>query len=504
MNQHTFHDLSYLLLLWTTTSMSSSLGGKIPKLILISMDGFRYDYLDNVPSEKITNFTNLIKNGVKAKYLENVFPTVTYPNHMTLVTGLYPESHGVIHNSFWDPYLEDGFSLIDFRRNFESKWFDTGAEPIWVTNFKAGSSRDSGVILWPAGVAQIKSYMPRVIPAGDDFNETNWNLRVDTLVKWFQNDKSNIRPINLGILYFPDPDETAHGFGPDKIDGTITDEVQQKIFQLDASLGYLKKKLNESNLWDEMNIIITADHGHTNLLSLEKGQINLDKYNIDRKFYKTGSDMKNHLVVNLEPTEGTDVEKLYQNLSAIPKMHVYRKCDANLTKLHYCKNRRIMQFVLEAEEGYYIGNTDTLKHISKGGHGYDQNKVPNMRPFFIAFGPAFRKGLISESFESVNIYPLMCHILGIHPAPNNGSLDKVRHLLIQQPFIRTETFQLTLITFLTVFVFATCIGGLYSIGAFYQVRFRRRKRKRGSHGGKEYKKSLLKDDKDDEESCDEL
>lgn len=316
MNQHTFHDLSYLLLLWTTTAMSSSLDGKTPKLILISMDGFRYDYLDNVPSEKITNFTNLIQNGVKAKYLENVFPTVTYPNHMTLVTGLYPESHGVIHNNFWDPYLEDGFSLIDFRRNFESKWFDTGAEPIWVTNFKAGSSRDSGVILWPAGVAQIKSYMPRVIPAGDDFNETNWNLRVDTLVKWFQSDKSNIRPINLGILYFPDPDETAHEFGPDKIDGTITDEVQQKIFQLDASLGYLKKKLNESNLWDEMNIIITADHGHTNLLSLEKGQINLDKYNIDRKYYKTGSDMKNHLVVNLEPTEGNLLlYKLFEHIS---------------------------------------------------------------------------------------------------------------------------------------------------------------------------------------------
>ncbi|XP_052087377.1 bis(5'-adenosyl)-triphosphatase enpp4-like [Mytilus californianus] len=501
MYQHKFHNLSYLLLFWTMPAISSSLDRKLPKLILISMDGFRYNYLDNVPSEKITNFTNLIENGVKAKYLENVYPTVTYPNHMTLVTGLYPESHGVIHNRFWDPYLEDGFSLTDFRRNFESKWFDTGAEPIWVTNFKAGSSRDSGVILWPAGVAQIKSYMPRVIPAGDDYNDTDWNLRVDTLVKWFQNDKTNVRPINLGLLYFPDPDETAHNFGPDKIDGTITDEVQQKIFQLDASLGYLKNKLNESNLWDEMNIIITSDHGFTNLLSLENGQINLDKFNIDRKFYKTGSDMKNHLVMNLEPAEGTDVEKLFQNLSVIPKMNVYRKCDDSLKKLHYCQNRRIMQFVLEAEEGYFIGNTDTLKNISKGGHGYDQNKVPNMRPFFIAFGPAFRKGIISEHFESVNIYPLMCHILGIHPAPNNGSLDNVRHLLVQQSFIRTETVQLTLITFLVVVVFVTCIGGLYSIGAFYQVRRHQRKRKRG---GQEYRKSLLKDDKDDEESCDEL
>ncbi|CAC5359201.1 ENPP5 [Mytilus coruscus] len=403
----------------------------LPKLILISMDGFRYNYLDQLPLDKITNFTYLIKNGVKAKFIKNVFPTVTYPNHMTIATGLYPESHGVVDNVFWDSYLEDKFDIANFRQNFESKWFDNGGEPIWVTNQNAGLRRDSGVIWWPTGVAEIKSYMPRVMPA-DKFNETDsdWTVRVDTLVKWFTNDKGNIRPINLGILHFSDPDLTAHKYGPDNADGTITDE----------------QKLVESHLWKDMNLIVTADHGHTNLLSLKDGQINLDHYNIDPKSYTTVSGV--HNVFSLEPTEGTDIDKLHKDLSAIPKMYVYRKCDKYMSRLHYCNNRRIMEFVLEAEEGHFIGNTNSLsllKNISKGSHGYDQNKVPNMRPFFIGFGQAFKKGLVSEPFESVDIYPLMCHILGIQPAPNNGSLDNVRHLLVQRLSSQEDQFQLTII-----------------------------------------------------------
>lgn len=306
MQLYHFQDIvqvTFILLLSEMAPVCFSKEIHLPKLILISMDGFRYNYLDKLPLDKITNFTYLIKNGVKAKFIKNVFPTVTYPNHMTIATGLYPESHGVVDNVFWDPYLEDKFDIANFRQNFESKWFDSGGEPIWVTNQNAGSHRDSGVIWWPTGVAAIKSYMPRVMPA-DEFNETvsDWKVRVDTLIRWFRNDKENIRPINLGILHFSDPDLTAHKYGPDNADGTITDEVQRIIFKLDDTLGYLKHTLVESNLWEEINLIVTADHGHTNLLSLKVGQINLDDYNIDPKSYTTVSGV--HNVFTLEPTEG--------------------------------------------------------------------------------------------------------------------------------------------------------------------------------------------------------
>ncbi|XP_063403049.1 ectonucleotide pyrophosphatase/phosphodiesterase family member 5-like [Mytilus trossulus] len=503
MQLYHFQDIvqvTFILLLSEMVPVCFSKEIHLPKLILISMDGFRYNYLDKLPLDKITNFTYLIKNGVKAKFIKNVFPTVTYPNHMTIATGLYPESHGVVDNVFWDPYLEDKFDIGHFRQNFESKWFDSGGEPIWVTNQNAGSHRDSGVIWWPTGVAAIKSYMPRVMPA-DEFNETvsDWKVRVDTLIRWFRNDKENIRPINLGILHFSDPDLTAHKYGPDNADGTITDEVQRIIFKLDDTLGYLKHTLVESNLWEEINLIVTADHGHTNLLSLKVGQINLDDYNIDPKSYTTVSGV--HNVFTLEPTEGTDLDKLHRNLSAIPKIYVYRKCDKYMSRVHYCNNRRIMKFILEAKEGHFIGNTKSLsllKNISKGSHGYDQNKVPNMRPFFIGFGQAFKKGIVSEPFESVDIYPLMCHILGIQPAPNNGSLDNVHHLLDREFSTQADQFQLTVITL--VVVFAVLVFGLFFVGALRQHKHPNRKTTDLTVG----LSPLLADDKDGEESNEEL
>ncbi|XP_052087573.1 bis(5'-adenosyl)-triphosphatase enpp4-like isoform X2 [Mytilus californianus] len=206
-------------------------------------------------------------------------------------------------------------------------------------------------------------------------------------------------------------------------------------------------------------------------------------------------------LINSSEGKGTGIDKLYRDLSAIPKIYVYRKCDKYMSRLHYCNNRRIMEFVLEAEEGHFIGNTNSLsliKNISKGSHGYDQNKVPNMRPFFIGFGQAFKKGLVSEPFDSVDIYPLMCQILGIQPAPNNGSLDNVRHLLVQRLSSQADQFQLTIIIFVVVFAVLVC--GLFFVGALRQHKHRNRKTTDLIVG----LSPLLADDKEGEESNEEL
>lgn len=275
--------------------LSNSGNVNLPKMILISMDGFRYNLLEKLPEENITNFRFFIEKGVRAPYVKNVFPSVTYPNHMTIATGLYPESHGVVENRFYDPYLQDTFNFVSFRQNFESKWFDNGGEPVWVTNYKGGNSRDSGVIAWPGGTAEIMSFMPRVVPALFWNNVSySWNLRIDNLIDWFQTNSTNIRPINFGVLYFDEPDETEHHDGPDSA------AVKQKIYLLDKALGHLRKRLTQTKLLDKMNIIITADHGQTYIKNYTR--INLDKY-VNKSLYitKVGLDS---LVSFIDPAEG--------------------------------------------------------------------------------------------------------------------------------------------------------------------------------------------------------
>ena len=283
----------WLLQLCFSFINSGLLDSSVPKLILISMDGFRYDYLDRFMANQTSNFQFFIQNGVKAKYIRNVFPTVTYPNHYTLITGLYPESHGIVHNRFYDPHLLEHFWYDSRMANFDPLWFDTGAEPIYVTNHKAGSDRRSGSVLWPGGLGKVKCIGPDyIIPNADPFNETKMEERIDYLMSWFTK-KDN--PINLGLLYFLEPDETAHKSGPD------SDAVNNLITgPLNDALGYMKKKLKAADMLESMNIIITSDHGFAAVTKI----INLDNY-IPASWYEENSLWHNHIVVNLIPKPGT-------------------------------------------------------------------------------------------------------------------------------------------------------------------------------------------------------
>lgn len=392
----------------------------LPKLILISMDGFRHDYLDLIPKAETENFQHFIKNGVKAKAIMNVFPTSTYPNHYTLITGLYPESHGIVHNIFYDQLWKEYFDYSNRRDNVDPFWYDVGAEPIYVTNKKWGGF--TGSVVWPAGIGKVKGIGPdRLIPGADSWTEINNTERVETLINWFT-DEAN--PVNLGLLYFLEPDETAHETGAGS--KNVTDYIKG---ELNSALGYLIRRLKEVGLYDEMNIILTSDHGFVNY-SRQKAVI-LDNH-INSSWYQTGvPNFQGGVAVHIFPGEGQE-DNILKALSKVPYLKVYKKGDSALAKLHYSSSERIAPIVLTgSEEGVVIflkeEYRDAMKYV--GLHGYDPYLVPDMRPFFIAMGPAFKKGYVSDQFNSVDIYPLMCHILGIEPAPNNGSFENVKNLL---------------------------------------------------------------------------
>lgn len=236
---------------------------EIALLLLISFDGFRWDYLQlaNRQGFKTPNFDRLIANGVVIGNggLRNVFVTKTLPNHYSLATGLYVENHGVVGNSFFDPVFNETFHYDDYSPSEGRKWWDgktgasgTGAEPIWVTNDRPGGRRASGSYMFPgATVDHQRPFYTRC-----DSKKFNFTHGVDTIVEWFTDD---LKPINFGLLYFGEPDHTAHK------EGAGSWKVLEKVTELDKALGRLFMLLEERKLFEKMNIILTSDHGMTNI-----------------------------------------------------------------------------------------------------------------------------------------------------------------------------------------------------------------------------------------------
>ena len=236
--------------------------GNHPVVLLVSFDGFRHDYLKKTKASgrSTPNFDRLRNNGVEAEYVKNNFITNTFPNHFSIVTGHYAESHGIVANTFYDPVLKETFS---YSNSTEAVWWNNGtsnrgAEPIWITNQKAPqatlSKRRSGVLFWPG--AEVELHGTQAI-YWKHYNKTFPDKsRIDTIIKWFTD---RYEPINLGLLYFSQPDSLGHDVGPN------SDKILDLIVELDATLGYLINELEKVDLYEEMNIFITSDHGMTEI-----------------------------------------------------------------------------------------------------------------------------------------------------------------------------------------------------------------------------------------------
>lgn len=240
--------------------------GFLPKqqrVLLVSFDGFRWDYIYKFPTP---NFHKVIKNGVHVEQITNVFITKTYPNHYTMVTGLYAENHGIVANEMYDPVLNETFSM-NHMTVYNSKFWEH-AYPIWITNQIQGHK--TGAAMWPGTDVKIHGAFPThylLYNASVSFQE-----RVAKLIEWFTSEE----PINLGLLYWEQPDEMGHILGPDN------PHMESVITEIDNLLSYLVQELKKAALWDTLNVIITSDHGMAQL-STDR-IIELDQY-VDRDLY---------------------------------------------------------------------------------------------------------------------------------------------------------------------------------------------------------------------------
>ncbi|XP_057678082.1 ectonucleotide pyrophosphatase/phosphodiesterase family member 5 [Corythoichthys intestinalis] len=397
--------LALLALLWSLELPLVSLRHlKVrPQLLLVSFDGFRWDYVNRVPTP---NFHALMEEGVTVEHVENVYITKTFPNHYSMVTGLHAESHGIVGDRMLDPSLNLYFSF-DNNSIYESHWWEQ-AEPLWVTIQKYGGR--SGAAMWPGSDVKIHGMYPTHYLPRDA--SLSFESRVENLIKWFS--ALDQEAVNFGVLHWGEPDASGHKFGPES---TLMDAV---IADLDEKLGFLRNKLKTAGLYERVNLVVTSDHGMTQVFPDKI--IELDVY-VGRDLY---SWVDNSPVMGILPREGK-LDEVYDKLvDANPYMTVYRK-DAIPERFHYRHNTRIMPILLEAQEGWIIvQNRSTM--ITLGNHGYD-NTLRSMQPIFLARGPAFCQNYVKPTMRTVDLYPLMCHILAVPPLPNNGSLLDVEDLL---------------------------------------------------------------------------
>lgn len=380
-----------------------------PIVILVSIDGFRWDYLD---IHDAPTLQRLAREGVQAEALIPSFPTKTFPNHYTIVTGLYPENHGIVANTMYDPEFDASFSLGNRAAVADGRWWQ--GEPIWVTAEKQGLK--SAPYFWPGSEAEIKGLRPSYWEPYD--GQVSGEARVDRVLSWLDLPLDD-RPSFLS-LYFSDVDSQGHRFGP------TSTETAEAIKVIDSYLSRLIEGLSERNLLDVTNIIVVSDHGMTPT-STERVVILDDLINLEDVYIVDWDP-----ILAMNPRDGK-LDEVYQSLKQSPHLSAYLKEDIPDT-LHYQNHRRIPSIIGIANDGWSITSRAAIERnpqrFNGGSHGYD-NRLEKMGALFIAHGPAFKKAVKVGPFANIHIYNLMAHVLGLYPASNDGDLESVKHLLRQ-------------------------------------------------------------------------
>lgn len=374
-----------------------------PYIIMLSLDGFRWDYAGKTETP---NLDKIAQSGVKAESLQACFPTKTFPNHYTIATGLYPDNHGIVNNSFYAPDLDRYYFIRNRDAVGDSAFY--GGEPIWVTAEKQGVKTAS--LFWVGSEAPVKGIRPSM------WKQYNHNLpfeqRIDTVMAWLNRPEPQ-RP-HLILWYLHEPDAVGHNHGPDG------KKTLKTIRYLDSLVGVFYQKLQQLPIASETNFIIVSDHGMGSI-SPEKTVI-LDHYL--KKEWFTHIEGGNPMF-NLQP-KARFADTVFSILNTIEHIKAWKTGELP-APLHYGKNPRTLDIVVVADSSWSVA-WNGRHYGKKGTHGYD-NRNKDMHAIFYATGKAFKKGYIHPTFLNIHIYSLLTHILSIEPAKNDGDLQEVFDML---------------------------------------------------------------------------
>jgi predicted AlkP superfamily pyrophosphatase or phosphodiesterase len=357
-----------------------------PYVILVSLDGFRYDYAKKYHADHLLA---LAAQGASApEGMLPAYPSITFPNHYTIATGLYPEHHGIVANSFYDPVRKDTYSYHDSKAVGDGSWY--GGTPLWVLAEQQGLR--SASFFWVGSEADVQGVRPTYYLKFDgSFPNPK---RVEQVLAWLHLPPEQ-RP-HMITLYFSDTDSAGHRYGPD------SPQVADAVHELDGEIGKLVDGIKDSKL--PVDLIVLADHG---MVEVKGAPIHLDQYGLN------ASSFAPIIGPTLYPKSDDDAQKAYEALRGkSDKFVVYRRAQVP-AYLHFDSNPREGDPVVIPTGPYFINAIAGDEHPPVGMHGYDATHMPEMKAIFFAAGPDIRPGIKLEPFENVNVYPLVAKILGL-------------------------------------------------------------------------------------------
>ena len=381
-------------------------------VVLVSIDGFRWDYLDRYQPPHLTR---LAAAGVRAEGLIPQFPSKTFPNHYTIVTGLRLASHGIISNNMRAPDIPGEFSLSNREVLADSRWW--GGEPIWNTAEKQG--KVAAAMFWPGSETVIGGRQATYwTPFDDAFPNAE---RVKKILEWLKMPDGK-RPSFL-TLYFSDVDNAGHEYGPD------SDEVRGTVLEIDREIGELVAGVDAIGLSDRVHYVVVSDHG---MAALSPDRVIV----LDQYLDVTTVDVIDWApVLGLTPKDG-NVDRLYAALKdKHPNLRVYRNRDIP-AEYGLAGHPRVPPVIGIADEGWNITSAREVNRWGAGErtppggtHGYDA-RAKSMQGLFVASGPRLRGGVVVPPFENIHIYEFMCALLGLSPAKNDGDPAVTRDMLL--------------------------------------------------------------------------
>nr|XP_008120596.1 PREDICTED: ectonucleotide pyrophosphatase/phosphodiesterase family member 1 isoform X2 [Anolis carolinensis] len=392
-----------------------------PPVLLFSLDGFRAEYL-HTWGGLLPVINKLRKCGTYARNMRPVYPSKTFPNHYSIVTGLYPESHGLVDNKMYDPKRNAYFTLRN-KEKFMPQWYQ--GQPIWLTAMYQGLK--SATFFWPASDVDVNGTFPNIYKLYN--GSIPFEERVVTFLSWLQLPEEK-KP-HFYTLYLEEPDSSGHVYGP------VSSEVILALQRVDKVVGLLMDGLKEMNLHNCINILLLADHGMEAASCNKAAYLNAYMDDVQDLFVVPGPAAR--LRPQKVPDEyyTFDYEGIVRKLSCVAPDQPFKAYMKQMLpkRFHYAKNDRIEPVHFYMDQQWQLARMPSeLKYCTGGFHGSD-NVFPNMQALFIGYGPGFKSQTEVEPFENIELYNLMCDLLDLTPAPNNGTHGSLNHLLKKASYI---------------------------------------------------------------------
>lgn len=389
-----------LTLILTITALLSACAKNDQVTVIISLDGFRWDYTQWYDTPFLDR---MAEEGVEAALIPS-YPSKTFPNHYTLATGLYPDHHGIIGNKFINRATGKKFSLSNREVKHDAHYY--GGEPIWLTAQRQGLR--TAVFYWPGSDVAVQGKYPDKYFNYDQEPRLTFGQRIDGILKQLRRPEAK-RP-QLIMAYFEQPDHNGHVYGPQ------AKQTRIAVMEIDKLISNLYERIQKLPISDNVNFIVVSDHGMT--LTMPEKHIDARQY-LKKEWYY---DIEGDAPANIYVREGC-ADSICQALQGVDHIRVWHRTEVPYY-LHYGTNENVGDVVIDTELGWLFSD----KKAEYGGtHGYDPS-YNDMHALFRAVGPAF-KHISLPHFPNVDVYPLLCHLLGIEPAPNDGSLNIVKRML---------------------------------------------------------------------------